>query len=114
MSIDRWGGDCRHLALFDEVDEVRPHRVHRRRMQCAIHVRIERCHNLARRAAALPHLLENRLLVSLNPTDWDYLPIRRQDILNEIQQGMSSWERFVPPPIAAVIKRDGLFGYKAA
>jgi hypothetical protein len=60
------------------------------------------------------HLLENRLLVGLNPTDWDYLPIRRQDILAEIQQGVSSWERFVPPPIAAVIKRDGLFGYKAA
>lgn len=58
------------------------------------------------------HLLENRLLIGLTPTDWDLLPIRRRDILAEIQQGVSSWERFVPPPIVAAIKRDGLFGYR--
>lgn len=58
------------------------------------------------------HLLQNRFLVGLTPSDWDFLPIRRQDILTKIQRGDASWERFVPPPIAALIKREGMFGFR--
>lgn len=56
------------------------------------------------------HLLENRFIVGVQPSDWDYLPIRQQDVLTKIGQGDPTWEKLVPPPIAAVIKRDGLFG----
>ena len=59
------------------------------------------------------HLLHNRFLVGLTPADWDFLPIRRTDILAKIQRGDASWEGFVPLPIAAIIKRDRLFGYRA-
>lgn len=58
------------------------------------------------------HLLQNRFLVGLTPSDWDFLPIRRQDILTKIQRGDASWERFVPPPIAALIKHEGMFGFR--
>jgi len=58
------------------------------------------------------HLRENRFIVGIEPADWDFLPIRRHDVLQKIQRGDATWERLVPPPIAAVIKRDGLFGYR--
>jgi hypothetical protein len=57
------------------------------------------------------HLLENRFIVGVQPSDWDLLPIRQQDILAKIERGDPSWDRLVPPPVAAAIKRDGLFGH---
>ena len=59
------------------------------------------------------HLRENRFITAIEPSDWDFLPIRRQDVLAKIQRGDPTWEKLVPPPIAAVIKRDGLFGCRA-
>lgn len=59
------------------------------------------------------HLRENRFITGIEPSDWDFLPIRRQDVLAKIQRGDPAWEKLVPPPIAQVIKRDGLFGYRA-
>ncbi len=57
------------------------------------------------------HLLQNRFIVGMEPTDCEFLPIRRQAVLAKIQRGDASWEGLVPPPIVALIKRDGLFGY---
>lgn len=59
------------------------------------------------------HLRDNRFIVGIEPTDREFLPIRRKDILAKIQAGDPSWEGLVPPPIVALIKRDGLFGFPA-
>lgn len=59
------------------------------------------------------HLRQNRFITGIEPTDREFLAIRRADILTKIQQGDASWEGLVPPPIVALIKRDGLFGYRA-
>jgi hypothetical protein len=67
-------------------------------------------------AAHLRHLYEhlrtNRYLVGLTPTDDEFVRIRRAEVLAMIQRGDPDWEAYVPPPIAAVIKRDRLFGYR--
>ncbi len=57
-------------------------------------------------------LCENRYLVGLTPTDEAFVSILRAEILAKIQRGDPDWEAYVPPPVAAVIKRDRLFGYR--
>lgn len=59
------------------------------------------------------HLRSNRFVVGLTPTDPDFPRIRRAEVLAMIQEGRPGWERYVPAPVAAVIRRDGLFGYRA-
>ena len=41
-------------------------------------------------------------------------PSVRRTCWRESGPGDASWEQLVPPPIAAIIKRDGLFGYRAS
>ncbi|MDP2809046.1 MAG: TonB-dependent receptor [Rhodocyclaceae bacterium] len=60
------------------------------------------------------HLLQNRFIVGVEPSDRNLLSIRQQEVLQKIRGGDASWEQFVPPPIVALIKRDRLFGYASA
>jgi len=59
------------------------------------------------------HLLENGFIQGIGNFNADLLPIRSRDVLGRIQSGDASWEQLVPPVIAEIIKRDGLFGYRA-
>ncbi|MFN0105472.1 MAG: TonB-dependent receptor [Bryobacteraceae bacterium] len=58
------------------------------------------------------HLLENRRICSLPVFDPVDLPIMPAEILHRIQSGDTSWEKFVPPPVAERIRADKLFGYR--
>jgi hypothetical protein len=58
------------------------------------------------------HLRENRFIQGISPSNAQLLAIRSQDVLTKIRSGDSSWEQLVPLPIAEIIKRDGLFGYR--
>jgi hypothetical protein len=58
------------------------------------------------------HLLENRFIQGISNFNADLLPIRSRDVLARIQAGDDSWEELVPPVIADIIKRDGLFGHR--
>jgi hypothetical protein len=57
------------------------------------------------------HLVENRFIQGLRNFNARLLPIRSQDVLTKIESGDASWEQLVPPMIAEIIKREGLFGY---
>ncbi|MGD0260798.1 MAG: TonB-dependent receptor [Verrucomicrobiota bacterium] len=57
------------------------------------------------------HLRENRFIQGIPNFNAELLSIRSQDVLAKIRSGDASWEQLVPPPIAEIIKRDGLFGY---
>jgi hypothetical protein len=57
------------------------------------------------------HLIENRFIQSLAQINPDFLRIRSSDVLEKIEVGDPSWEKLVPPVIAAVIKREKLFGW---
>lgn len=56
------------------------------------------------------HLVQNRFIVGVEPSDHNLLPIRGQEVLQMICRRDPAWEQLVPPPIVALIKRDGLFG----
>jgi hypothetical protein len=58
------------------------------------------------------YLLENRFIQEVNYSGADLLQIRSRRVLEQIQRGDRGWERLVPPAIVAVIKRQGLFGYR--
>jgi len=58
------------------------------------------------------HLVENRFIQPIRNFNPELLPIRSQDVLTKIRAGDISWEELVPPMIAEIIKRDGLFGYR--
>ena len=60
------------------------------------------------------HLLENRMIQGITNYNPELLRIRAHDVLARIQRGDASWEKDVPPPIAAAIKRGKLFGYTEA
>ena len=62
----------------------------------------------------LAYLLENRFIVGIEPSDASLLPIQRSDVVERILAKDPAWERLVPPQVAAIIKREGLFGYKVA
>ena len=59
-------------------------------------------------------LLDIRRLESIRASSEAYLSIYPQDVLARIQRGDPSWEAMVPPPVAATIKAEGLFGYRPA
>ncbi|MDE3083838.1 MAG: TonB-dependent receptor [Verrucomicrobiota bacterium] len=59
------------------------------------------------------HLLENHYIDSIIGFNSDILDIFSRDVLQRIKTGDTSWERMVPLPVAAAIKRRGLFGCKA-
>jgi hypothetical protein len=58
------------------------------------------------------HLLENRFIQGIEKHDTKLLPIRSGDVLSKIQAGDDAWERLVPPKIAEIIKKNGLFGFR--
>ncbi len=59
------------------------------------------------------HLLENHYIDSIVGFDSDILSIFSRDVLRRIKEGDVSWEKMVPVPVVAAIKRRGLFGYVA-
>jgi len=58
------------------------------------------------------YLLENRFIQPIRNYDPKLLPIRRREILAQIQAGNPAWEQCVPAQIAPVIKAHQLFGYR--
>lgn len=56
------------------------------------------------------HLLENRFVQGIQPSDPAFVPIRARSVLAKIQSGDPSWENFVPPTIVQIIKSKRLFG----
>jgi hypothetical protein len=60
------------------------------------------------------YLRESRFIQDIPNFNAELLPIRSLDVLGRIHSGDASWEHLVPPPIAEIIKRDGLFGYRAS
>ena len=59
------------------------------------------------------HLVENRYLQDIPDYKAELLPIRRRDVLAQIQAGNDSWENQVPPQIVNLIKRNHLFGFRS-
>ncbi len=59
------------------------------------------------------HLVENRFIQGIQNYNADLLPIRRREVLEQIEAGDRRWEQVVPPQIVEVIRRRGLFGCKA-
>jgi hypothetical protein len=57
------------------------------------------------------HLLENRYLDSIVGFDREILGVFSRDVLARIKSGDATWEKMVPAPVAAAIKKRGLFGY---
>jgi hypothetical protein len=60
------------------------------------------------------HLLQNHYIDSIVGFDAAILHIFSRDVLRRIKEGDASWETMVPAPVAAAIKKRGLFGYGAA
>lgn len=58
------------------------------------------------------HLLANRSIRCIRTFTPGLVRIRRREVLAQLEAGDRAWEDQVPPPIVAIIKRDGLFGYK--
>ena len=59
------------------------------------------------------HLVENHYIDSIVGFDPEILHIFSRDVLRRIRESDPTWETMVPPPVAAAIKRRGLFGYAA-
>ena len=57
------------------------------------------------------HLLENHYIDCIVGFDPVILNIFSRDVLQRIKNNDSTWERMVPGPVAAAIKKRGLFGY---
>lgn len=58
------------------------------------------------------HLVERGQIKGLDNTDERLLHIFSADVLQRIQAGDPSWEEMVPAPIADVIRRRRLFGFR--
>ena len=59
------------------------------------------------------HLLENGFIQPVQHVSKEQLDVSPADVLEKIRSGDASWVDFVPPEAAEVIKREGLFGYRA-
>ncbi len=59
------------------------------------------------------HLLENHYIETIVGFDRAILDIFSRDVMDRIRAGDASWEQMVPAPVAAAIKRRGLFGHPA-
>jgi hypothetical protein len=60
------------------------------------------------------HLLENRMIESLDGFDERLLSIHSREVFARIRRGEPGWEAATPGSVARVIKRRGLLGYGAA
>jgi hypothetical protein len=59
------------------------------------------------------YLLENRYIQGVRKFDPELARIRRREVITGLQSGTNGWEQMVPPQIVEIIKREGLFGYRA-
>jgi hypothetical protein len=59
-------------------------------------------------------LLEIKRLEAIRNYNESYLSIHTPDVLARIERGDLSWEGMVPPAVASIIKRKGLFRQTAA
>lgn len=59
------------------------------------------------------HLMENHYIECIVGYEKSILSIFSRDVLQRIQNRDATWETMVPPPVAAAIKKRGLFGYVA-
>ena len=57
------------------------------------------------------YLVENQFVENIRNYNPDYLVINAPDVLKKIGAGDPAWEKFVPAPIAQVIKNKRLFGW---
>jgi len=55
------------------------------------------------------HLLQAGWIEQIEKVDLEHLSIFSEDVLAQIRAGDPSWEKSVPAPTAAIIKRTGLF-----
>jgi hypothetical protein len=58
------------------------------------------------------YLLRNRSIESIRGYREDYLPIFSRDVLAKLRAGQAGWEKMVPPPVAQMIKRRKLLGFR--
>ena len=58
------------------------------------------------------YLYENKWIAPVLGYDEDLMKIFSRDLLQKIQNNDSSWENFVPEPVAEAIKERQLWGYK--
>ncbi len=59
-------------------------------------------------------LVESGRLVPIHRFSERHLDVRAEEVRAKIAAGDPAWEHLVPPEVARTIKRDGLFGYRAA
>jgi len=57
------------------------------------------------------HLVDRSCIVQLENFDKSLLHIFSRDALKRIKAGDPTWQDMVPPEIAEVIRKRGLFGY---
>jgi hypothetical protein len=60
------------------------------------------------------HLMENHYIDCIVGFDRDALGVFSRDVMTRIRERDPSWEKMVPPTVAAAIKRRRLFGYVEA
>ena len=60
------------------------------------------------------YLLKNRCMECIRGYQEDYLPIFSRDVLAKLRAGDAGWEKMVPPPVARVIRRRKLFGFRTS
>lgn len=59
------------------------------------------------------YLVECGWIDQLENYNAQYLSIFSRDVLQKIQSRDAAWETMVPPPVAEIIKKRGLFGHRA-
>jgi len=57
------------------------------------------------------HLFDNGLIVPVRASSTDQLHVNPAAVLKKLRAGDPTWADFVPAKAAALIERDGLFGY---
>ena len=60
----------------------------------------------------LTYLVEADRVIPIECSNPDYLGFHADAVRAKIESGDATWQHAVPPPVADVIKRDGLFGYR--
>jgi len=60
------------------------------------------------------YLVRTRRIVDLAGSEKDLPPCSSSEILRNIRAGKKGWEKNVPTPVANLIRRRRLFGYRAA
>ncbi len=58
------------------------------------------------------HLVENHYIEGLEGYNPEYLAIFSRAVLKLVQSGDPAWETMVPPAVAEMIKKGGLYGYQ--